>query len=398
MNRSLSIAAVFALALVVRADGPGLSLRIRDEAAPAGSVVQIKLDVTEPKPISTGRGKIRIRSTRANTVAVLAEQISGLSFNHVVLMNAGQDTYGVATVEPDGLSFDVVSPSSAFGTPVDMPILGIAATIGSSESNGSSFVLAIDPTAAGFRDPSGAVYPNEIQDGVLTVSSGAISISDVKPGSALVPAGGVVRITGANFTPDTRLDFNEVAIAQQSFISSTRIDVVLAQAALMHGRRIRARNDGDNGEQKSETEYYAWQRTSAAGASNDAIFGRIVPLFAPATYTDATVTLPRRVSRRQRAVRPSRPGGTGSARSGFALQNLQAGNAVVSIELLDAAGHPYAVNTVSIGPDQYLVREVGEVFGIVAPPSALRIRSNQPLQILGLTIDSSGNAAALPPT
>jgi hypothetical protein len=385
MNRPLSLVLTLAAALAVHADGPGLSLRIADEAAPAGSIVQIKVEVTEPKPISTGRGKIKTRGVAT---------VQG-----IVLMNEGQDTYGVAMVDGDELTFAITSPSSLFGTPADYPILGIAGTVAPGTAGGTSFPLTLDPAGLGFRDPSGAVYPTEIKDGRLTVAPGAIAIGDVSPGSAVVPAGGVVRITGANFTPSTRIDLNEADIAQQRFISSTRIDVVLAQSARMHGMRIRARNDDKNGGTRSECEYFSYERTSAAGASSDEFFRKTVPLFAPAEYTSATVDLPSaRVTRRHRAAGPSRGSGAGRSPAAFALQNLQTSSATVSIELLDAAGHPYAVNTVSIGPDQHLVRELGEVFGLVAPPSAFRVRSNVPIHVLGLTADAStGGGAALPP-
>jgi hypothetical protein len=383
MNRSLSLVLALTLALAAHADGPGLSLRVTDEAAPAGSIVQLKLEVTEPKPISTGRGKIKTRGIAT---------VEG-----IVLMNEGQDTYGVAMLDGDELSFNVVSPSSLFGTPADYPILGIAGRVASNVSNGTSFPITLDPSGLGFRDPSGTVYPYEIQDGRITVNAAAVAIGDVTPGSGVVPAGGVVRISGANFTPNTRIDLHEADIAEQRFISSTRIDVVLAQTARMHGMRIRARNDEKNA--RSECEYFSYERTSPSGASSDALFSRTVPLFAPAEYTNATVDLPKRVAtaHRHRAVRPSR--GTGpSVPAGFALQNLQTSAATGSIELLDAAGHVYASNTVTVGPDQHLVREIGEVFGIVVPPSAFRIRSNIPIHVLGLTADpQSGGAAALPP-
>jgi hypothetical protein len=56
------------------------------------------------------------------------------------------------------------------------------------------------------------------------------------------------------------------------------------------------------------------------------------------------------------------------------------------------------VNTVSVGPDRTLVREIGEVFGTVATPSAFRIQSNVPIQVLGLVTDpATGTAAAAPP-
>jgi hypothetical protein len=380
-------------------DGPGLSLRVTDEAAPAGSVVQLKIEVTEPKPISTGRGKIKIKG---------ATTVEG-----IVLMNEGQDTYGLAIVNGDELTFSITSPSSLFGTPADYPILGIAATVANAPV-GTTFPIRLDADGLGFRDPSGAVYPTEIKDGTLTVAN-SVAIGDVSPGSAVVPAGGVVHISGANFTADTRLQLSETSIAEQRFINSHRIDVVLAQTTRMHGLRIRARNDekGKNGD-KSESEYYSYERTAPIGESNDSLLRNVVPLFAPMTYTTATVDLPLQSSGgRRRAVRSggSASIGAGSAGSapvaslasgnttaGFALQNLESSTASVSVELLDRFGNPYAVNTVSIGPDRYLVREISEVFGNVKPASAFRIRSNVPVQLLGLVADHSGGiAAAVPP-
>ena len=387
MNRSLAVSVLLTAALAAYADGPGLSLRVNDEAAPAGSTVQIKIDVTEPKPISTGRGKIRTRGIA---------MVQG-----IVLMNEGQDTFGVAMVDGDELSFAITSPSSLFGTPADYPILGIAGTVAGAPL-GSSFPLTLDPAGLGFRDPSGALYPTEIKDGTLTVAN-VVAIGDVSPGSSVVPAGGVVRITGVNFTPDTRIDVGESDIAEKRFISSQQIDVVLAETTNMHGARIRARNDGKN--DRSESEYFSYERTSGIG-SNDPILGRAVPLFAPAAYATATVDFPvapgSTTSRRKsRAVRPSRPSGGSSSNGltlGLALQNLDRARATVTVELLDRFGHVYAVNTVAVGPSQYLVRELGEIFGIVTPPAAFRIRSNLSLQVLGLVADpATGTASALPP-
>jgi hypothetical protein len=370
------------LVTAVPKDGPGLSLRINDEAAPAGSVVQIKIDVTEPKPISTGRGKVRIRGMA--------------SVQGIVLMNEGQDTYGLAMVDDGELTFSITSPSSLFGTPADYPILGIAGTV-TSASQGTSFPLTLDPTGLGFRDPSGAVYPTEIKDGRLTVAANAVTIGDVSPGSSIVPRGGVVTISGTNFTPATRLQLSETSVLEQRFISSQRIDVVLGQTTNMHGLRIRARNDEKDN--KSESEYFSYERTTPAGSTNDPLLAKVVPLFAPASYTTATVDLPARASSRgrRRSAGPSHGSSSGSSSNvtaGFALQNLQSSPATVSVELLDSAGHVYAINTISLEPDRYLVRELDEIFGSVAPPSAFRIRSNIPIHVLGLTADRSANSAA----
>jgi len=362
----------------------GLSLRVSDEAAPAGSIVQIKIDVTEPKPISTGRGTVKIK---------------GLStVQGIALMNHNQDTFGVALLDGGDLSFFINSPSSLFGTPRDYPIVTFAGTVSSNASLGTTFPIKLDPGALQFVTPGGTDYPIEVKDGQLTVAN-VVVIGDVSPGSSTVPAGGVVRISGTNFVPDTRIQLSETEVAQTRYINSHRIDVVLGQTTEMHGVRIRARNPD-----KSEATYFSYERTTPMTPSNDPILSRAVPLFAPATYTTATVPLPKPVLKRHRAVGHSFAARAAVASNparvtvGFALQNLGASTVSASIELLDSFGNPYATNTVAIGPDQYLVREVGEVFGTVLAPSAFRVKSAFPLQVLGIVADHSADTVrAVPP-
>ncbi|MCU1349546.1 MAG: hypothetical protein JWO56_2576, partial [Acidobacteria bacterium] len=169
----------------------------------------------------------------------------------------------------------------------------------------------------------------------------------------------------------------------------------------MHGVRIRARNPD-----KSESTYFSYERTRPMSASNDSILGRAVPLFAPATFTTATVALPRpSAGGKHRAVGHSSGADSfiaaaqsGRVTVGFALQNPGTSDASASVELLDVFGHPYAANTVTIGPDRYLVREINELFGAVAPPAAVRVTSTSPLQVLGLVADHSADTAtAVPP-
>lgn len=356
----------------------GLSLRVSDEAAPPGSIVQIKIDVTEPKPISTGRGTIKIK---------------GLStVQGIALMNHDQDTFGVALLDGEELTFFINSPSSLFGTPTDYPIVTIAGTVRSDAAFGTTFPIKLDPSALRFVNPQGADYPIEVKDGQLTVAN-VIAIGDVSPGSSTVPAGGTVRISGTNFVPDTRLQLSETVVAATHYINSNRIDVVLGQTTDMHGLRIRARNP-DN----SEVTYFSYERTTSMTPSNDPILSRAVPLFAPATFTTATVPLPRRSSKKRRAVGHSLAANQASLTLAFALQNLEGSDVTASVELLDSLGHSYATNTVTIGPGRYLVREIGEVFGTVVSPSAFRVRSAVPLQVLGIVADHSADTAtAVPP-
>lgn len=381
IRSTLTVLATLLAATAAFADGfPGLSLRIRDEAAPAGSIVQIKIDVTEPKPISTGKGKVKVKGLTA---------VEGIS-----LGNHGQDAYGVVLVDGDELTFFVHSPSSAFGTATDYPIVTVAGVVDPTARTGETFPLEIDPGALQFLGLANAQYPLEIANGRLTVANDAIAIGDVSPGSSIVPAGGVVHISGANFTPTTRIQLSESQVAETRYISGNRIDVVLARTTDMLGLRIRARND------RSESMYYSYQRTSHATTGTDAMLARAVPLFAPNTYTDATVRLPAAAlaTHRRRSAGPSRGGPAARVAQAFAIQNVNASPASATIELLDAAGHAYAINTIALQPNQTVLQQIDTAFGPVSPPSAFRMRSNAPLHILGVLADASAKTlTALPP-
>lgn len=364
---------------------PGLSLRVNDETAPPGSIVQIKVDVTEPKPISTGKGKIRVNGLTT---------IEGIA-----LMNRDQDTYGVALVDGQDLRFFINSPSSAFGTPNDYPIVAVAGKVASNAGIGSTYALQLDPGALNFLNPAGATYPLEIKNGQLTVGHGVV-IGDVSPGSSVLHAGDVVHISGTNFDPETRLQLHEASVSQVRYISSSRIDIVLGQITDMHGMRIRARNPD-----KSESEYFSYERTRSVSTSNDPVLSRTVPLFAPNTYTTATVRMPVIGTKRRRAVGHSGattllPEAQSSPLAlGFALQNIGTTDVTAAIELLNSRGFAYATNTITIGPGRYLVREIGEQFGTIASPSSIRVTSNAPLQVLGLVADHTADVAtAIPPS
>jgi hypothetical protein len=357
----------------------GLSLRVSDESAPAGSIVQIKIDVTEPKPISTGKGTIKVKGIST---------IQGIS-----LMNRGQDSFGLALVDGEDLRFVIASPAGLFGTTADYPIVTVAGTVAPGAAPGTTFPLTFGADALHFIGPSGSTYPLELTDGRLTVAN-SVTIGDVSPGSSVVPAGGVVQIRGTNFTPSTRLQFSETSVAETRYINSQRIDVVLAQTTDMRGLRIRAKNP-DN----SQSTYFAYERTRPLSVSSDSILAKSVPLFAATSATTSILRFAQTPGRR-RAV------GHGAAASAvrpapinaFAIQNLNGSSITAQLELLDSAGHTYAVNSVSIGPDQYLVRSIAEQFGIVAAPAALRITSNAPLHTLGIVADHFDDSAyAIPP-
>jgi hypothetical protein len=342
-------------------DEAGISLRITEEFIPPGGIAQVKIELTEPKPISTGGGRFSFSNLRA--------------FDGIALGSPASDTYGVAVVNGEDIDVTVVSTTASFGTGSDdYPLLTVAARVDPSMPLGVRLPVTADPAALRLFDPTGAVYPSEIKNGFVQTAKG-LSIDDVSPGSANLPKGAVVTILGTGFTRRTEIKLNDTKLAETRFISPTRIDVVLARAARMHGLRIRAQNpDG------RRIEYFSYQRTTRLSPSVMPVFQDAVPLLPNIASLRSTVGLP-------------------GTNRGLALQNIGSDAANVEVRLRSAGGALLASLNLSLPRNKYLVSEITELFQMSVPNGAFaEVRSSAPVQAMGITVDAAGTAMPVVPT
>ena len=352
---------LFLAPLLLHAQLPfaGVSLTISQETAPPGGIAQIKVTVTEPRPISTG--------------GMLVDFAGFDSFDGIAVMSPANDTFGVAQVNGSLIRFTVLSTTDSFGTSLDYPILTVAARVPPTTPLGTVMPVALRGDAISLLSPTGAVYPTETKDGSVTVNRG-ISIDDVTPGSADLPAGSVVTIVGRGFDPGTRVRFNDVTLSAVRFVDATHMQVVLGAPAHMHGMRIRAENSAG-----AKTVYFSYQRTRRQGVSEFVALQSVVPLFPLQLSTAAQVDV-RGVS------------------TALAVQNLEAVTARVAVDLLDAQGQVLATSALKIRSNRFRLNDVSELFG--APPlgpTSLRVRSTVPIQVMGIAIDAAGNVAPIAP-
>jgi hypothetical protein len=338
---------------------PGVGLSVSNETAPPGATTQVKISVTEPKPILTGGGSLDFSAF---------DGVFGIA-----IIAPGGDTFGVALERGTNVALSVLSPAANFGMNVDYPILTIAGHVPATAPAGAKFVLPIDAAAFHFLDSTGAAYPLEANPGQLTIGNG-VAIGNVSPGSAVVQAGGVVTITGTHFVPNTSIVFKEAKLAQVRFVSATRIDVVLAQTVTMHGMTVIAKNP-DN----SQATYFSYERTHAMSPSSDPVLRFAVPLFPPKTEMTALIPLP-----------APRPGFT----YGVALQDIDAAGAFATIQLVDSDGNTLASTSANVDPSTFLVRELSELFGpLPSNARGVRVLSSAPIEVMGIAADQSAGTA-----
>jgi hypothetical protein len=335
-----------------------VSLSVSKETAPPGSLTQMKVFVTEPKPISTGGGSITFDTY---------DSIFGIS-----LSSHSGDSYGFAIVNGNNIKLSVISPSATFASSIDYPILTVVGRVPATASIGTKFPMTLDPNSVQFFDTTGTLYPIDVKQGFL-VAGTAVSIGDVSPGSAVLPAGAIVKITGTNFAPGTKFKFAEAGIAQQIFHDSTWIDVVLSTPANMQGMMIKASNpDG------TSDVYFSYQRTFPMPVlSADPVMQHAMPLVPPKSVLAATIALPVPVA---------------GTTYGVALQNLIA-DTTATVMLVNADGTT-ATTSVDVGLNKFVVREFSELFGTTpAPGATIVVSSPSPIEVLGIAANQTTGTA-----
>lgn len=335
----------------------GLSLKIGHEIQPPGGTLQMKLFLTEPKPISTGRGRFAISASAAASV------------EDVTLFSTAGDAAGAAVVRGTLVHIVCTIPSTVLGSNPDYPLLTVTGRVRTDAALGSVVPLWINPANLVFLDPNGVPYPEEIKAGSLTIA-GNVSITDINPGSAAVPAGGVVVIRGLNFTPATTVRMKEAVVSRVDYISPSELHAIVGMAVTMHGQEVTVTNpDG------TSAVYYSFQKTTAAGRTGSALFRATLPLFPRKFMTAAAFLLP-----------PD----AGTTYSGLAVQNLQSAAAAIRVSLIAADGGTVGQRSFLLPPDSRMIQKAAELVA-AAPPAGSHwlLEANAPVQMLGLSGDDS---------
>jgi hypothetical protein len=337
----------------------GVELRIADETVPPGGMLQLKLEITEPKPILKGGQRNRFN-------AKFLGDVQGIS-----LFSLDGDASGAALLSKGTAQFSLSSPLTSMGESADYPIVTMAIPVKPSAKPGQTANLTLDPSWSDWIDPNGQRYPVMLADGLLTVG-GKMSIANIVPGGGVVKAGTKIAIQGIGFQPDFRVQVNEATVATSTYVSANEIDVTLTADVNMTTRRVRVTNRSDN----ERVEYYSYQRTSPIGYSQDPLFSKTAPLFSQKTWKVAYL----------------KPVLTSSQYTGVAMQNETATASTVRLKLLAGDGKLIAKKTVVLGPSQKIVRSLYELLGVQADSGTTvkaKILSGPPVQMLGLLADST---------
>ncbi len=338
----------------------GVSLKVLNSSAPPGGTMQLVVTLTEPKPIIIGMTTLSFDPTVLGAVQGLA--LYGAN-------GASSDAAGAAVISGNGLAVRATSPSGSFGTAAGVPIVTATIAVRPDATPGAQASLALDPAASLWLDPAGQPYPQQVKSGTFEVR-GSLSIDDVFPGGGFLPPGSTVTVRGSGFQPGAIVEVDGVGISSISFVSSTQIDVVIADGADLYGRRVTVRNPD-----LSRAAYFSYLRAAWLGRSARPLLAATDPIFSPLAFSSAFL------------AGPSDP----AAFLALALQNPNADPSDVTVELRSASG-AIASTSIALPARTRLSQEVSELFAGIAPGPGtfLLVRSTLPVQMLGLI----GNEAA----
>jgi hypothetical protein len=299
----------------------------------------------------------------------LASGVDGVS-----LFSARGDAAGAAVVSGTQVRMICIVPSTVLGSNPDFPLVTLTSNVRADAALGSNIALSIKPSNLVLLDQNGVPYQEEINSGSLTIANN-VSITDVNPGAAAVPAGGKVIISGLNFTPATKVRIKEINLSRVTYVSPTEMDVIVAAPVAMQGQEIIAQNqDG------TSAVYYSFQRTTLLGHSASDLFNSTLPLFENRFWTSAAFFL---------------PADTPTTYSGLAVQNLQSAAASIRVSLIASNGDPLAKRVLSLATNRRLVRRLTDLISIPPPPgSRWLVQSNLPVQMLGLNGDTIAGTVA----
>lgn len=335
-------------------------VRVSSEVQPAGATVQVKLSLTEPRPIITG-------TTSASLDAGSFDSIFG-----VALFSPTGDVFGTATLKGTALQVNYTSPNGTFGAIAGYPLLTIAAHVRDDAAKGNVAPLGDALTLTG--SSSTQAYSFVIKPGTLTIG-GSVSIHNVVPGGGMWPAGTVVHLTGNGFQNGTAIKAT-VNISNVTVVSPTQMTFVLREGAVMDGVRIDLKNpDG------SSDSYYSYLRGERLTNSVTPLFNETLPVFSSLTYQQAI------------AVQGS-AGIRDSLVTGLAVQNPGPSQAIVQLQAFSPFGIPLATVQLSLPPRGEILLGLGEYFGLTLPEnSTVKATSDQPIQFLGIIADRAAGTA-----
>jgi hypothetical protein len=351
-----SVMCVCALATSAAGSGTTSALRLRvlDETAPAGSVVQMKVRTYEVTPISTA-------SVSFDPAPTFFEGIDSIG----IFATTGE-VAGAAMIDGTQVA-RIAYVTSAPLTTDEYPFLTVSLRMRPDMKVGSQAEFTLDPSS--LWNVGGTVVTTRVTPGRVTVG-GSVAITDVIPGEGWQAAGTVVSVRGVGFNSRSRLKVDDIGVGSVRVVSSTEIRFTLREPVNMTAQRLRVDNpDG------SRSTFYSHMRGIPAATSVRTLLSETYPIFSGTARVQSTLG--------------PIPAMNALEYSALALQNPNVTSATVTVALYAADGALLHSSTRSLKNGYRLALELSELLDGVMPSAGafVRVTSSLPIEVFGLLCD-----------
>ena len=338
----------------VSSDVELLTFKVRDETAPAGSMVQMKVTETEATPISGGRPRVRFDSG-------MFEGVTGVGMSAPT-----GEMAGAAILDGTYMTMTYVTTTPLTGG--EYPVMTVSLALRPGLAEGRRSLFSLEP--ASIWTIGGRTIASKLSTADVTIG-GTLAITDVVPAWGVFPAGTMVSVRGVGFDGETRVKLNDTRMAAAQVVSPTEIQFALTQATNMAGAAVRVDDSDDE-----STTYYAYLRGVADATSLRPLLARTMPVFSGVARPVATFgPIPYVTPTYQYAA--------------LALQNPNLQPASMTLVLSASNGAVLKVATRTLPAGHRLALEISEIFGGTRPTamSSVRVLSSLPVQMFGMVID-----------
>ena len=322
-----------------------LSLKIMDEVVPAGGVVQVKLVVTEPKPIVRPGFDMSFNEA-------MVEDVLGIALRGT--------TFGAVRYDHGHLTLDATSLVGAITVTPDYPVLTIALRVRRNLLPGTRIPVDLNLQGTRILNELGQPYILETKTGWITIG-GTLSVANVLPGAGTIAPGRQFRLIGSGFVPGSRVKMEDGGKITIVSITPTQIVLTGSTAFQLEGERIIVETPD-----KQQVTYFSYLRANRTGTSAVAGLNSITPIFPFGVVLDALLSCRRPVA----SMALENPTGVP------VTINLEARNAVSTLESIQ----------VVLGARQTTLFAISDRFSTAASAITLvRATSTQPFRIGGVT-------------
>ena len=328
---------------------------VSSAAIPSGGTVQVRFTLTEPRPISSTGGHV---------------SLSNFSANGISLWSANGEACGAGVIKDGILYFSAIDPSGVLGTGADYPYLTLSLTVPQGLATGTKIPVSWDP-GAWLTSPTGPL-DLIVKPGTVTIG-GSVYIDGVYPGGGMYPAGTLVRVLGAGFQPNTRIQ-TPVKYSSLS-VSPGEIDLYLKEQTTLDSQMFQLTNpDG------STATYFAYLKGSLTQQPSTELLQNAELAFPLATHAIASIGIAEALSPVQW--------------QGLALQNPNPGPVVVTLQL--ASQPPGSGVSILLPSGGRITDSLPALLNgaSIQPGDTVQLNSTAPVQIMGLNGDDQAQTLA----